>query len=225
MKLFDFFKRKLGKSTEEVNETTTAPENTEPVEPLKPHEILDADVILEAEPKPCLEDMDFSDFWHDAREAGRNHVSPVPDWRVLHSVEEELGYRLPGSYVELMKMHNGGMTNRCWYPVQQPARTYDDYVQITSFLSIGKETPYSLCGRFGSKFLMESYHHDPELGVVIANTVKPGRALVFLDYRECGPQGEPRVTYSDAEKNELTVLAPDFETFLRNLKADAMPDA
>jgi hypothetical protein len=32
----------------------------------------------------------------------------------------------------------------------------------------------------------------------------------MLDYSECGPRGEPRVAYVDAESGESEVLAPTF---------------
>ena len=180
-------------------------------------EVFEVDEILERAPAPRLGDMDFTGFWHDTRESERRLISSAPDYRIVREVEAELGVKLPASYKELMRLHNGGMVNRCWFPARRPARSMADYVQITSLLSLGKEAPYSLCGRFGSRFLVESYSHNPEIGVVIANTVKPGRALVFLDYRECGAEGEPRVTYADAETGTEIVLADSFEAFVRGL--------
>ena len=46
--------------------------------------------------------------------------------------------------------------------------------------------------------------------------------MIFLDYRECGPDGEPKVVHVDQECNyKITELAPDFETFIEMLKNDA----
>lgn len=42
--------------------------------------------------------------------------------------------------------------------------------------------------------------------------------MIFLDYRECGPQGEPRVVHIDQEYDyKITLLADTFEEFIRGL--------
>ena len=42
--------------------------------------------------------------------------------------------------------------------------------------------------------------------------------MVFLDYRECGPHGEPGVVHIDQEDDYLiTPLADTFEEFVRGL--------
>ena len=43
-----------------------------------------------------------------------------------------------------------------------------------------------------------------------------GHDMVFLDYRECGPQGEPKVVHIDQEDDYyITPLADSFEEFVR----------
>lgn len=42
--------------------------------------------------------------------------------------------------------------------------------------------------------------------------------MVFLDYRECGPQGKPKVVHIAQEFDyEVTFLANNFEEFIRGL--------
>lgn len=42
--------------------------------------------------------------------------------------------------------------------------------------------------------------------------------MIFLDYRECGPQGEPKVVHIDQEYDyDITPLADSFEEFIRGL--------
>ncbi|MBQ1258152.1 MAG: SMI1/KNR4 family protein, partial [Clostridia bacterium] len=151
--------------------------------------VLVADEIIESEPEARLADMDFSDFWHDIKESERRYECTKPDLRMVRSVNEELGFKLPDTFVELMKMHNGGMVNRCWYPIRYPAETYADYIQITHLLGIGREADYSLCGRFGSKFLLDGKEGVEKAGIAFANCISPTRAILILDYRTAGADG------------------------------------
>lgn len=42
--------------------------------------------------------------------------------------------------------------------------------------------------------------------------------MIFFDYRECGPQGEPKVVHVDQEMDyKITFLADNFEEFIRGL--------
>ncbi len=180
-------------------------------------EAFEVDEICDSEPEARLSGFDMTDFWHDTRESKRRHESPAPERRDIRACEEKLGYKLPPGYVELMKTHNGGLVNRCWFPLCEKPKQFSDYIQITDILGIGCDTPYSLCGRFGSDFLMENWGHNREIGVAVCNTLKPGRALVFLDYRECGRDGEPAITYAEADTGCEKRLADTFEDFIRNL--------
>ncbi len=235
MSIFSIFRRKKNEEaaipeaiSSEVSETNPSPEASEPLPETAPEAtienaiatqeaVLIADEIMDSEPEPLLTDMDFSDFWHDIKESERRYESTRPDMRLIRSVEEALGFKLPHSYVELMKMHNGGMLNRCWYPIRFPAETYADYIQITHFLGIGRDAPYSLCGRFGSEFLLEGRDALKGAGVAFANCISPSRGLILLDYRNAG-DGEPCVTFVNSQTGEESVVAANFELFIRSLK-------
>jgi hypothetical protein len=45
--------------------------------------------------------------------------------------------------------------------------------------------------------------------------------MVFLDYRECGPEGEPSVVFIDLENDyKITWLAKNFESFIKGLVSE-----
>lgn len=52
--------------------------------------------------------LDMDAFW-DAEQADIAHGDGHPSNQLIASVEAELGYRLPTSYVALMRTRNGGM--------------------------------------------------------------------------------------------------------------------
>ncbi len=178
------------------------------------------DDIIAADPDPTLSDLDFSEFWHDTKESLRRHMCAAPDYKMIRDVEECLGYKLPASYIELMKKHNGGLLNRCWFPLVPNAKQYSDFVQISGFFGIGSEAPYSLCGKFGSHFLIEGLRNAESItGIAISNVISPARGLILLDYETCGINGEPEIAYVNSESGEKTAIARNFEAFVRGLRA------
>lgn len=45
-----------------------------------------------------------------------------------------------------------------------------------------------------------------------------GHTWIGLDYRACGPRGEPSITWFDAEMETELALAPDFRSFVEALR-------
>ncbi len=157
-----------------------------------------------------------SQFWDDDRLALEEYVDEAPSDTLIASVETELGYRLPETYLALMKQHNGGIPYATCYPLPKTEDSEKDYVEITGFLSIGRKKSNSLCGTAGNKLFKEGWHY-PDYGVYICDCPSAGFDLILLDYRQCGPDGEPSVAYVDMEKRQVITLAPDFATFLQGL--------
>ena len=61
----------------------------------------------------------------------------------------------------------------------------------------------------------------PAIGVYFADCPSGGHDLLCLDYRSCGPGGEPAVVHVDQERGyKVTLVAPDFESFVRGLESD-----
>ena len=58
----------------------------------------------------------------------------------------------------------------------------------------------------------------PAIGVAICDCPSAGHDMIFLDYRECSPQGEPKIVHIDQECDyKITPLADNFEEFIRGL--------
>lgn len=164
-----------------------------------------------------FENFDFTNFWDDNPYSLKEYVGSPPSDQLIAEIEQELGYKLPASYIWLMKQHNGGMTNRTCCPCNSPTSWAEDHVAIEGIFGIGREKRNSLCGTFGSPFWIEEWQY-PAIGVAICDCPSAGHDMIFLDYRECGPQGEPKVVHIDQECDyEITPLANSFEEFIRSL--------
>ena len=171
-----------------------------------------------------FEGFDFTNFWDDNEYALKEYVSGLPSDELIASVEEELGYKLPAAYIWLMKQHNGGIpVNNC-YPTDEPTSWAEDHVAITGILGIGREKSCSLCGELGSQFMIDEWGY-PAIGVAICDCPSAGHDMIFLDYRACGPQGEPAVVHVDQENDyKITHLADSFEEFIRGLEPESAFD-
>ncbi|WP_433613032.1 SMI1/KNR4 family protein [Prescottella agglutinans] len=165
--------------------------------------------------------VDFGGFWDDGDYSRQNYVEAAPSDELIASIEAELGgYRLPDSYVELARMHNGGMVDRCCHPMDEPTIWAEDHIRISGLYAIGRTATWSLCGKLGSTFKREEWGY-PDIGVGIADTLSGGHEQIMLDYRDCGPRGEPCVVHVDQEADyRITLVAPDFATFVRGLVSE-----
>lgn len=153
--------------------------------------------------------FDLENFWDDCEYALKTYVGEPPTDELIAEIEQELGYKLPTSYIFLMKQHNGGSPiNKCVPGVG---------TEIEGIYGIGRDKPNSLCGRLGSEFWIKEWNY-PAIGVAICDTFTAGHDMIFLDYRECGPQGEPKVVHIHQEDDyRITPLADNFEAFIRSL--------
>ena len=171
-----------------------------------------------------FEGFDLTNFWDDNWYALKEYVSESPSDELIASVEEELGYKLPAAYIWLMKQHNGGIPVNTCYPCDEPTCWADDHVAITGIFGIGREKSCSLCGELGSQFMIDEWEY-PAIGVAICDCPSAGHDMIFLDYRACGPQGEPAVVHVDQENDyKITHLADSFEEFVRGLEHESLYD-
>ena len=164
-----------------------------------------------------FENFDLSDFWRDSKYALSEYVGETPTDEYIKSVEDELGYKLPESYKYLIKQHNGGLPKNTAFPTSVPTTWAKDHIAIEGIFGIDKKLDNSVCGELGTEFWIDEWDY-PAIGVVICDTPSAGHEMVFLDYRECGSQGEPKVVYVEQENDyRIVPLADSFEEFIRGL--------
>ena len=81
-------------------------------------------------------------------------------------------------------------------------------VAITSIMGIGCDKIYAICGTPGSQFMIDEWGYPP-IGVAICDCPSAGHDMIFLDYRACGPKGEPQVVHIDQERGYTITLLAD----------------
>lgn len=165
--------------------------------------------------------FDLSSFWEKSQYADENYVDTPPTPDVISAVEAHLGYKLPGAYIELATVQNGGIPCNTNHRTDEPTSWAEDHIAITGIYSIGGNKLYSLCGEtFNSRFWEQEWGY-PSIGVYFADCPSAGHDMVALDYRRCGPSGEPQVVHVDQESDyQITKVAENFEEFIRGLEPD-----
>ncbi|MFG1795520.1 SMI1/KNR4 family protein [Nocardia sp. NPDC049149] len=141
-------------------------------------------------------------------------LAPLTD-AAVQDAEAQLGVRLPASLVRLLRIQNGGTVANRWNAFPMPVSTsgLDHYVSLDQLMGIGPSG--DAISMLDTPYLVEEWGLPTP--IVLLNG--DGHWWAGLDYRDCGPQGEPSVAFFDADEETSVLLAPDFETFLAGLTA------
>ena len=155
----------------------------------------------------------MDDFWHDI--ADDESTGPPLTDDMVRAAERMMGVRLPAAYIQLLRVRNGGYPRRECLPTDEPNSWAEDHVRIHSIWGVGFAR--GLDGPRRHK-LADRGRAMPGV-VVFADTPTGGHDYLVLDYRACGPDGEPRAAHVETEGDvgDPVVVAPDFEAFVRGL--------
>ena len=151
-----------------------------------------------------FDNFDFTDFWYD-----NNEARPDLSEKAIEELEKKLGYRLPASYIWLIKNHGSGSPNNDCIRTNTSTSWSSDHVAITSILDVDQL----------NRFMIHEWDY-PDIGIAICDCPSGGHDMIFLDYRKCGPFGEPEVVHIDQECDyRITYLAKDFEELAKALRS------
>lgn len=163
-------------------------------------------------------DFDLSTFWQATQYSRKTYVGPAVTDISLKKVERELGYKLPLTYIEMMRFQNGGMPVNTCHKIATQTSWAPDHIAIHGVYAVAFEPGSSLCGSVGSKFYIREWGYPP-IGVYFADCPSAGHDMLCLDYRSCGRDGEPSVVHVDQELDyAITFVAPSFQEFVRGLR-------
>jgi len=167
-----------------------------------------------------FDDVFAASFWEKSAYADAEYVDVRLSAEMLALVERQLKYKLPASYVDLMRFQNGGIPKRTSHRTKEQTSCAIDHIAISGIYSIGSTKRCSLLGEVGSQFWIDEWGYPP-IGLYFADCPSAGHDMVCLDYRQCGPDGEPTVVHVDQELDyKITFVAPTFEAFVRGLEDD-----
>ena len=167
-----------------------------------------------------FEKVDLDDLWYEEDYDDVESYYSKEDYEcgndvsdeLVKSIEDDLGFKLPLSYIFLMKKHNGGILKKNCARVNRKKRYYD----IEGIFGLGRTQSCSIYEQN-----KEKNYYEENL-IAVCSTIE-GDGRIYLDYNECGKDGEPRVIAIDKDdfmndpNPKPLVLAADFESFIGTL--------
>jgi len=174
-------------------------------------------------PNP-FDDFDMRNFWEKSEYATKEYVGRPVTPEMIEKVEDTLGYKLPASYIALLKVQNGGIPKNTNHPMNERTSWAEDHVALTGIFGLDSTKTYSILGGLGSEFMKVEWGY-PDIGIYICDCPSAGHDMIALDYSDCGKFGEPKVVHIDQEFDyKITFVASDFESFIRSLVHDSEYD-
>ena len=164
---------------------------------------------------------DMDDFWTESD----YFTGPALMDDMVRRAEDLLGYRLPESYIRLLRSRNGGSPARDCFPTSNSTSWAEDHIALSGIRGIdgewGIDSP-----SLGTIPMIQEWGY-PNIGIVVGECPSAGHDVVMLDYSQCGPAGEPRVIHVEIECSspQITFLANDFQAFISGLVHGSRYDA
>jgi SMI1 / KNR4 family (SUKH-1) len=156
-------------------------------------------------------------FWAE----GAYGVQPPLTDAMVRNAERVLGVRLPSSLLALLRVQNGGQVATNWnaFPTSRPTSWSDDHVPFDALMGIGRN---SWDPNEQTQSLLDTPYLAQEWGLPspLVLLSGDGHTWIGLDYRVCGRQGEPSVTWFDTEFDTESALAADFRSFIEGLTSE-----
>lgn len=157
-----------------------------------------------------FKNVNLDELWYEGEASKEYECGPLDDEKIKET-EEQLGFKLPESYKYLMKKHNGGLLQKNYLAIKNT----DGFNDLDGIYGIGEG--------YKSINYMNSDRADFEENLLYICDSNSGHTNIYLDYSECGPQGEPSVVGFDneslfyEEKEKPFYLAKNFEDFISRL--------
>ena len=168
-----------------------------------------------------FDNVDLDSLWYEGDYFGKEEYEcdEILSDDFIEEIEKDLGFKLPESYIFLMKKHNGGILSKTCVHINRKKR----YSDIEGIFGLGKNKSCSICEANKDKY----YFEENLIAICSSNS---GHAKIYLDYSICEPNEEPRVIAIDDElmmdglNPKPLVLADNFESFIKALNEEDEED-
>jgi len=147
-----------------------------------------------------------NDFWKS-----NYYNNPPLDTNTIKQAEKQLGVKLPGEFLDLLKIQNGGFTKEFVFPTVEQTSWADDHVALNELNGIVLDPDFVTAHNIlRSGYLIKEGGLPPNQVVLTGE----GGWWICLDYRK---SRTPSVRWIDRELEMDVLLAKSFEEFLGRL--------
>jgi hypothetical protein len=150
-----------------------------------------------------------NDFW----DSNYYNNPPLTD-KMIEQAESELGVKLPDSFLDLLKIQNGGYTKGFAFPITEKTSWADNHVPLTELFGIVLEKKSNSGHNIMQTEYMVKEWGLPEKQVLLSGD---GHWWITLDYRQ---NENPSVRWIDLECSEDIHIADSFEDFIIGLVSE-----
>ncbi|MFD7015768.1 SMI1/KNR4 family protein [Streptomyces sp. NPDC059928] len=152
-------------------------------------------------------------FWGDGDYGVQQ---PLTD-ELVREAKRVLGVTLPTSLLDLLWVQNGGSVaaDHDAFPTNRPTSWSEDHVPFDDLMGIGRRD--GMTSLLDTPYLVEEWGMPAPLVLLSGD----GHCWIALDYRARGRDGEPSVTWFEADHDAELVLAGDFRSFIEGLTASS----
>ena len=150
-----------------------------------------------------------NEFW----DSNYYNNPPLTD-KMIEQAESELGVKLPNTFLELLKIQNGGYARGFAFPMTIKTTWSDNHVPLTELFGIVFDNESDSVHNIMLSNYMTQEWRLPEKQILLSGG---GHWWITLDYR----QGEtPSIRWIDCECNEDIHIADSFDCFYNGLVSE-----
>ena len=151
-----------------------------------------------------LEKLDLTGLFDTESDWSKEHIMPPLTDEMIKRAEKTIGYKLPESYIELLRFQNGGAIedDDCWLTVIYGIGATDDAYK-------------------GLEEMFDNWINEweyPNIGIPFGETQTAGHDMYFMDCRDLDNDGEPAIVRveneGDPEDVTIIIVADNLVSFL-----------
>ena len=153
--------------------------------------------------------INMTEFW----DSNYYNNPPLTD-EMIKLAESELGVKLPDSFLDLLKIQNGGYTKGFVFPMTKKTTWADNHVPLTELFGIVLDEESDSAHNIMQSDYMTKEWGLPDKQVLLTGD---GHWWITLDYR----QGDiPTVRWIDCECVEDIHVTDTFDSFIKGLRTE-----
>lgn len=155
----------------------------------------------------------------------KTKYNPDFDENLHLSFQKAFGYKLPESYVNLLKISNGGAPLLRYVKTDVKTSWAKDHILIIDLKGIKTNSNGTIDLQDSDYWAQQILEQPTTEFFVISDTPSGGHDVLMLDYRNCIlPEDEPTVVHMDNEYKNPITIASNFDDFLNRLYHDPEDD-